>query len=305
MAYPRVPYTFILAVGSIGVGASGQTAPPAHDARTAPALVREGNKLLNADKPAEALRLYQQAESKKPDVREIDFVRGLGHYKLGEYEQAREAFQQAAAAEDASLSNDALYSVGTCDHAEALASAADPKAAMGKLESAMQSYQSVLSRDPKHEAARESNLKAATMWRQIKQQLEQQQQQQQQQQNDDQNSEEQQQDQEKQQQESQEGDQQEQQPQSSQNEQQQKDEQQTPQEQKSQQDQAQEKQSGSAEQQESEQQAAAEHKPPEQQVSREQAERQLREMIESLKDRAKLRQEQAKQVPVQRADKDW
>src|SRR3972149_6863063 len=61
---------------------------------------------------------------------------------------------------------------------EGLAKAAEPQLALSKLESAMQRYQSVLSRRPEHQAAKDANYKAASVWRKLKQQLEQQQQQQ-------------------------------------------------------------------------------------------------------------------------------
>lgn len=49
------------------------------DATNAPKLVREANELLLGDKPAEALRTYEQAQALKPDAREIAFDQALAH----------------------------------------------------------------------------------------------------------------------------------------------------------------------------------------------------------------------------------
>ena len=57
--------------------AQPQQQPPA--ATNAPRLVREANELLLSDKPAEALRTYEQAQSLKPDAREIAFDQALAH----------------------------------------------------------------------------------------------------------------------------------------------------------------------------------------------------------------------------------
>ena len=141
---------------------------------SAPKAVREGNLLLKAGDAASALEHYRQAETLKPNAREIAFDRGLGHYVLGQFDQAREAFEKAAGGEGDALADDAVYSAGASDHAEGLAKATEPKLALSKLESAMQRYQSVLSRRPEHQAARDANYKAASTWRTLKQQLEQQ-----------------------------------------------------------------------------------------------------------------------------------
>ncbi len=266
---------------------------------SAPKAVREGNRLLKAGDAASALEHYRQAETLQPDAREIAFDRGLGHFTLGDYDQAREAFEQAAGGESDALADDAIYSAGASEHAEALANEAQPQLALSKLESAMQRYQSVLSRRSDHLAARDANHKAAALWRTLKQQLEQQQQQQQQ--NNDQQD---------QNEEGEEQDNQEQQPS-----QQQKDDQQKEQpsaqdqEQQSQEQESQQEQSSSAEEQDQEEEQSKEEQAQRQeekeQVSREQAERKLREMMQALRDRKKLKPEEVRKVPISSVDKDW
>lgn len=257
---------------------------------SAPRLVREANRLLLSDKPTEALSEYQKAESIKPDAREIAFGEGLAHYKLDEYDKARDAFNRAAGGAGDGLADDALYSLGTCDHAEALA-AKDPKAALGKLESAMRSYQGVLADRPEHLAAKDANLKAASYWRQLKQQM---QQQQQQQKDSDQN---------KDKKENEQKQEQQQQQDQKQNEQEQQQQEQAKQDDKQQKDQQQQQSADKDEQKQSEQ--AEQQKAEQEDVSREQAERKLREMMQALRDRKKLRREEVKSPPYRPTEKDW
>ncbi|MEK6800270.1 MAG: tetratricopeptide repeat protein [Planctomycetota bacterium] len=299
----------------------GPPSPPKKALRSAPALVREANQLLLDNQPKEALDRYRQAEEVKPDAREIAFDRGLSHYRLGEFDAAREAFRRAGEGADA-LADDAAYGLGTCDHAEALASTQDPKLAMSKLENAMRAYHDVLKRDRTHEAARDANLKAASMWRKIKQQLEQQQSQQPSDQQDpsDENQEQdksQEQDQQKQQQakDQQQTDasrQQEDQPK------QQAQDEPSPEQQENASDRQQSSKDESSENQQEEQneaQSGDQHdeqsgdaKPAgtdEEQVPREQAERRLREMMQSLRDRGKVRRQEVRPAPTSKNDKDW
>ncbi len=265
--------------------------PPATPAMPASRAVKEGNQFLKGGNPSAALERYKDAKAAEPDAREIAFDEGLAHHALGEYDKARAAFDRAAGGEQDALADNAIYSAGATDHTEALAQSADPKAAMSKLENAMQQYQTVLSRRPQHEAARDANYKAASYWRQLKQIQEQQQQQQPNQsgeKNEDEQSE-----QEKQEQ-SAEQDQQQQ-------EQQQQSASQEPQEKSQDQQQAQEQQSEETQQEES-QTAKAEEK---EDVSREQAERQLREMMQAQRDRKKQRREEVRKAPLQPVEKDW
>ncbi len=259
-------------------------------------IVREANRLLLDQKAREALDKYQEAQTIKPDAREIAFGEGLANFRLGEFDKAREAFNRAAGGAADGLADDAMYSLGTCDHAEALATQ-DPNQSLAKLESAMRNYQGVLADRPEHPAAREANLKAASYWRQLKQQLEQQKQEQQQnsdQNKDEQNNEQQQQQDQKPDDQQQKEDSEQQQQQSQQNQDQEQNE-----EQKQQQSADEQKEPKEQEQEEQQQQTKEEN------VSREQAERKLREMMQALRDRKKLRREEVKAPVYRPSEKDW
>ena len=221
--------------------------------------VRAGNRRLIDGNPTDALGAYRHAEklvrdsnlARAPD--EIAFVQGLAHYELKEFDQAREAFQRAATSTNDSLTDDALYSLSTCDHAEALESLDSPELALSMLESAMRQYHNVLANRPDHEAARDANLKAASMWRELKEQLQQQQQQQDQGQR------------------------------------------QEDQQQPDPTDQAQEQQ-----QQQQESRTGQQER-----VSREQAERKLRELMQAIRERKKMRRDTVQTILVKPVDKDW
>ncbi len=246
--------------------------------------VREGNRWLIEENPTDALEAYRHAEGLQPDAREIAFVRGLAHYELDEFDQAREAFQRAATSTNDSLADDALYSLSTCDHAEALESLDNPELTLSMLESAMRRYHNVLANRPDHEAARDANLKAASMWRELKEQL---QQQQDQQQDSEQSNE----------------DSKDQQPQEQDDSKQQQDRQpDQPQDQEQQQESQQQPDPNDQAQEQQQQDSKAEQQ---ERVSREQAERKLREMMQAIRERKKVRREAVQTIPMTPVDKDW
>ncbi len=240
--------------------------------------VRKGNEQLTDGHPVEALEAYRHAKQLEPNSREIAFVEGLAHYDLKEFDQAREAFRRAAAPADDSLADDALYSLGVSDHAEALDNLdGNPQLALSLLESAMRRYHNVLAKRAGQKGVRDANFKAASMWRQLKQQLEQQQQ------DKDQNKED--------------GEQEEQ--------DQNKDGQQGQPQDDQEQHQQQQRQSDAAEQSEDQEQQQQSRAEKEEQVSREQAERRLREMMQAMRDRKKMRRERLPIVPIAPVVKDW
>lgn len=241
--------------------------------------VREGNRFLTQGEAAKALELYAQAQQQRPDARELAFVQGLGHYALGEYDAAREKFEAAVAGRADALADDALYSEGACYHAQALANMQDAQQALGGLEAAMQRYHGVLANQPDHPAARDANIKAATVWRKLKAQLEQQESQPQPS------------DQE------QEGEEQ--------NHESQRD-QASPKQEQNQQEPSESSQQDEEPQTDGEQTEAQQTEANQQErISREQAERRLREMMQAVRQRKKDRRDPGVLVPVRPVEKDW
>jgi len=258
--------------------------------------VHEGNRLLLEGDPVTAMDYYLRGQKLAPDARELAFSKGLGHYALQEYEDARQAFQQAALGKNNALTDDALYSLGTAYHTEALASQQDPQLALSMLESAMRQYHNVLANNPNHDAARDANRKAATTWRNIKQIMEQQQQQ-----NQDSN-----QDQDKENEENDDPQSQKDQNQDQQNNQDQEQQQNQNQQENESENQDKQQQQSSEDDQQQEQQSEQEQQAQQQeQVSREQAERKLREMMQALRERKKNQREKKLLIPFRPVDKDW
>lgn len=274
-----------LCLGLLGTGVQAESeSPEPPNNLDAYEAVREGNRFLTQGEAAKALELYTQAQHQKPHARELAFVQGLGHYALGEYDAARERFQAAVASRADALADDALYSEGASYHAQALANMQDAEQALGGLEAAMQRYHGVLANQPDHSAARDANIKAATIWRKLKAQLEQEESQPQPSDQD------------------QEGEEQDRESQRDQK----------PQEQDQDQQQAQPQEQDQQEPSESSQQDEEPKTDGEQteanqqeRISREQAERRLREMMQAVRQRKKDRRDPGVLVPVRPVEKDW
>jgi len=317
-----------LAFAQASAPANSTTPPPRPPEMLKPhEAVHRGNELLEKNDPKAALDEYENAEKSMPEAREIAFDEGLAQHALGNDDQARSSFGKAMADPPDALSDDALYSLGAIDHTEALAPSGDPKQKLSKLESAMEKYQEVLTHRPDHAEARDANRKAATYWRQIKQQLEQQKQQQQSK-NDDQNKDE------KQDQKHADNQDQNQKPDQKKNQQQQQAQKQDDQSQQQQSDQSQSADQQKKDQQQQSAQAKEDDKkdPKDSQqaqalksdekkddqkqedqkqsedqtamTTREQAERQLREMMQAMQERNKLHREDATPMAPARS-KDW
>lgn len=319
-----IPRAWLLVAVLSGAGMAAENKKSA-DPASAREVVREGNRQLLAGNAHAALDAYQQARTIVPDAPEVSFVEGLGHYHLKDYAKARQSFEQAATASNPALVDDALYSVGTTYHAEALEESDHPEAGIEKLESAIQRYQGVLAGNPQHEFARDAYLKAASLRRQYIQQMQQQKQEKQnkkdgskkgdekkddekKESNEQQDrSEEKQQTEDQRQAESQNKDEQENQEkkgQQQQDQEQQKSEQSQEKQSQNEQSQESQKEPSSSESQSSEkdQQDDAQRQARD---SREQAERRLREMMQAVRDRQKQRRETLQRVPVAPVDKDW
>ena len=263
---------------SVDASPTSETAPPGGKFAklSAPEAVAEGNEELLAGHAGLALQAYEHAERLRPGTREIAFATGLAHYERGAFDEAREAFRRVAGGEQDDLAADAQYSLATCDHAEALQNMDNPELAMERFESAMRQYHDVLADHPMHEPARDANYKAASMWRQIKQQQ-------------------------KEEQKKQDGDENKDNEDKNDDEQQKSDNQDNDNEKKNQEP----KDSDQQDQDQQEEQKEQSSEQKEQRVSREQAERKLREMMQAMREREKKRAEKVQLVRPRRVEKDW
>lgn len=112
--------------------------------RSGPALVKEGNRLLDSGDFAAALEMYEQAGESLPDKPEIAYNRGIALYRLGEYSQAESAFQDAVTSGLPELEASAKYNLGRCSHAAALGDKEDLQVAISDLSKAVRYYDDAL-----------------------------------------------------------------------------------------------------------------------------------------------------------------
>ncbi len=105
------------------------------------------------------------------------FDRAATLYKLGRVDDAREAWNQAAALADPRLEAACRYNLGNCDYQQALKAAGDPQqaaAALEQLQRAIANYRDAIRLDPSLDDAR-ANLELATKLReQLRRQMQQQ-----------------------------------------------------------------------------------------------------------------------------------
>lgn len=282
---------FMLAVCVVGVFSA--TEAYAVDPEVA-RLIDEGNAAYASGQYETALATYGQAEVDCPECSELAYNKALVHYRIRDFEKARELFNTALATRDLNLEANCKFNLGNVAYSQALEKLANLEEAIESARQAINHYRDALELDPEDVDAR-ANIEIAQLL--IKDLLDKQKQQQEQEkQNQDQQD---QQDQQPQEQDSSNQEQQEGQEEQPQDEQQQQGEQ----EQNQQQDQEQGEQNQdqqNAEQDDSDQQAQA----AEAKMTQEEAER----ILQGVRDKeAKRREEKARRMRGRRVGvaKDW
>jgi Ca-activated chloride channel homolog len=166
-----------MVVGVVGalVALFGAPAARADDAaRSGAELVKEGNKLLAEFRYADALAAYDKAAAQLPDSAAVAYNRGLALYRLGEYDQAEPAFQDALKTAPTELEAKAKYNLGRCAHESALAKKDKLDAAINDLGRAIRFYQDALQLDPNDQDARKNKELAERLRAFLEKKLEQQ-----------------------------------------------------------------------------------------------------------------------------------
>ncbi len=277
-----------MAVVFVGVAAPafGQT----QDAHT---LVAEANRAFAAGDFEAALAGYRSAEVSEPESPELAYNQGAAHYKLGDYEAARSAFNRALLTRDLALEAKIKFNLGDVAYSSALEKQSNLEEAIELLKTGIGRYRDALELDPKDQDAR-TNIELAQLLikdlldKQKKEQEEQEQQQQDKQDDQDQKQEE---GDENQKQEGQEGDEKEQ-----EDEQKQQDDQQ--------QGDKQDEQEQSGDQQEQQEEKQQQQQQPSDEMSTDEAER----MLQAVRDKEKQRrdeQAQRRRARYVRPPKDW
>lgn len=155
--------------------------------RVAADHVERGNGQLAEGNFAEALREYEAAQKELPDAPEAAYNRGIALYKLGHYQEAEAAFQDALAAGNAELEARAKFNLGRAAHASGIErfQQQDIPEAANQIGRAIGFYNDALQLMPEDADAKENKAAAERMQiylRKLMEQIQQQQQQDQQQQ---------------------------------------------------------------------------------------------------------------------------
>lgn len=160
-------------------GASRPATPSPREADGAGDVFEEGLSAYRSGDYQRAAAQFEGLLGAGTGSQEAAFNLGLARYKLGEYDAARKAFDLATLSQDMDLAGEALYGKALCDHVEALNKTAEnPKAALDKTQQALRKYHDVLTLNPNYAPARDGRQKAANLWAAVKEALEQQPQQQ-------------------------------------------------------------------------------------------------------------------------------
>lgn len=139
-------------------------------ADAARSLVSRGNRAYARGQFDQALQAYQQAARARPEAAEIWFNIGNAHYRLGDYRAAMDAYEQAAVRSRAKgLEARSKFNQGNaCLRQALLESAADLGRAVEGLQAGIRLYQDALKLDPELNDARH-NIEVA---RRLSKQLE-------------------------------------------------------------------------------------------------------------------------------------
>ena len=151
------------------------------DART---LVERANLAYANEDYAAALEGYRQAEVTLPESPELAYDRGLAHYKLGEFAEARDYFNRSLRTRDLGLEAKAKFNLGNVAYASALEKLSDLQEAIDLLKTAMGQYRDTLELTPDDEDAKANIQTAHLLIKDLLDKLKKQQEEQEQQQGD-------------------------------------------------------------------------------------------------------------------------
>ena len=151
----RLPVGGLIVVAAT-VGATFGATVPASRAADRPTRdrVRAANRAFADGDYRAALDGYGDAEVAESESAALNYNRGLAHYKLGQFTEARRLFNEALATRDLSLEAGAKFNLGNCAYAEALTRVADVPEAVDLLGEAIGFYRHSLDLNPRDDDAR-------------------------------------------------------------------------------------------------------------------------------------------------------
>ncbi len=122
----------------------GTEAAMANDARS---LVREGNRLYQEKKFAEAAERYAQAAERAPDSAVPLFNRAAAMFQAGQYAEAARLYEQARVQAPPAMQRAINYALGNCHLQQALANRTQPDQATRDARAALPFYRDAISRE--------------------------------------------------------------------------------------------------------------------------------------------------------------
>ena len=127
-------------------------------------LVSKGNREYHKKAYAKALDLYDKASVKAPESAIVAFNKGDAFYRTGDYDKAREQFQQAASkTKSLPFESKAWYNLGNCSFESGKRQEdSDLQKALESLEECVKFYGTSLEKDPTNKPAAE-NLEIARL----------------------------------------------------------------------------------------------------------------------------------------------
>lgn len=166
------------------VGACCLTGVAMADEPDARLLVERANVAYANEDYATALEGYRQAEVTQPESPELAYDRGLAHYRLGEFAEARDYFNRALRTRDLSLEAKAKFNLGNVAYASALEKLSDLQEAIDLLKTSMGQYRDTLELTPDDDDAKANIQTAHLLIKDLLDKLKKQQEEQEQQQGD-------------------------------------------------------------------------------------------------------------------------
>lgn len=126
-------------------------------------LVEQGNAALTAGDHDAALQAYDQADGLLPDSPPIRYNKGLAHYRKGEFDKARDLFNEALSTRDLELEAAAHFNLGNCAYSQALAKQQNFDEAINLATQAIGSYRRTLELTPDDRDAK-ANIETARLF---------------------------------------------------------------------------------------------------------------------------------------------